>query len=1078
MPTLSFAGHIKAGDALFDFGVSSLAVAHVGGMTYLLAASGQDGGIASFSLNSALGLPEVSHTFTLTATVATGTGRPITLAEQGGELLVLTGQHQGPNAEVVSLATNGALATADALEGLGSAPLNWLAQTGSSLVSAELGSSTLQISGWGGGNTAVATLSDTGASHLAGLSALATATLAGTSYLVTGSAAEAGVSLFTLSGTTATLHASISAASGLGLMVPTDIKLVEIGGSGFVLVASAPSHGSGGAVSVMSLEASGALTPVDHILDTQETRFGSITALETIEANGHIFVAAAGGDGGVSLFQLAPNGQLVHLTSLEGTAAAPLLGVTDLALHLSGETLQVFVSTQAGEGVTMLTANLGALGGPQLGSAANNTLTGTNAADILAGGAGNDLLRGNAGDDILLGGAGSDTLIGGDGHDIFVISAGGTADRIEDFDPAKDRIDLSSWPFLYDTTAVDIAISGRNATLTWRGEVLQINGTEALSLPMVQAALVIDTNRSFTMPAQELTGSATADALTGDWGTDTLLGGDGDDTLTGGRGDDRINGGTGTDTAIINDSFANASFELDVAGTLQITSADGTDTFENVEYFIFNDTALPFESIGANIVLETYGSAGSERVEGGAYTDMIFGQAGDDTLFGNAENDTLDGGAGHDSLEGGAGDDSLLGGTGDDTLRGGQGSDALQGDAGDDLLFGDEGDDTLHGNDGNDTLSATRGDNVLSGGEGNDSLTGGEGQDTLTGGTGRDTLRGGGGADSLSGDAGTDWLYGQDGNDTLHGHEDNDTLYGDAGDDSLTGGTGDDRLYGGEGDDTLDGGAGNDLLFDTSGQNILAGDEGDDSLVSGSFEDTLLGGAGRDTLKAGSGNDSLNGGADNDWLDGAGGDDTLLGGEGNDTLWGKGGNDTLWGEAGSDQLYGNAGDDILRGGAGHDTLRGGKSDDTLFGEDDNDIIKGQKGDDFVSAGAGNDVARGNKGSDTVFGEAGDDLLVGGGGADTLHGGTGEDTVKGGGGDDVFVFQKGDGKDVFRSFGKGNDSLLIDASLWGSATTARDLIRDYGTVTNRGVIFDFGEDDRIILAGYHDLWGLADDIFMG
>lgn len=1006
MPNLSFAGYIQTGDMLFDFGVNSLAVAEISGVSYLLTASGQDGGIASFILDNALDLPDMVDTFALTATVAAGTGRPIALAEQDGEIHILTGQHQGPGAEVVTLAANGSLAAADALQGLGNGPVNWFAQTGTSLVSAELGSSMLQISSWGGGSAAMTTLSDTGASHVAGLSALATATLAGTSYLVTGSATETGVSLFTLSGTNATLQSGISATSGLGLMAPTDIKLVEIDGKGFVLVGSAPGNGTGGALSVMSLDASGTLTPVDHILDTQDTRFGGVTTLEAIEANGHIFVAAAGGDGGVSLFQLAPDGRLVHLTSLQGTAAAPLLGVTDLALNLAGETLQVFVATQAGAGVTMLTANLGALGGPQLGTAAPDTLTGTNAADILAGGAGDDLLRGNAGDDILLGGEGSDTLIGGEGHDIFVISAGGTPDTIDDFDPTEDRIDLSSWPFLYDTSALTIAISGRNATVTWRNEVLEIGATTALTLSALQAALEIDVNRSFTMPAQELTGSAAADALTGDWGTDTLLGGGGDDTLTGGRGDDSINGGSGTDTAIINDSFTNARFELNAAGTLQITSADGSDRFENVEYFIFNDITLPFEDIRENVVLETYGSTGSERIEGGAYADMIFGQAGDDTLLGNTGDDTLDGGAGNDSLDGGAGDDSLAGGTGHDTLRGGAGEDSLSGDAGDDLL------------------------------------------------------------------------YGQDGNDTLQGHDGNDTLYGDAGDDSLTGGAGDDRLYGGEGNDTLHGGEGNDLLVDTSGQNILMGDAGDDSLVSGSQDDTLFGGSGHDTLKAGSGNDWLDGGADNDWLRGEAGDDSLLGGDGHDTLWGNGGDDTLDGEAGDDRLYGNAGDDILRGGDGDDTLFGGKSDDTLFGGDGNDILKGQKGDDFVSAGAGNDVARGNKGSDILFGEAGDDLLVGGGGDDTLHGGTGEDTVKGGGGDDVFVFQKGDGKDVFRSFGKGDDSLLIDSTLWGNATSPHDLIREYGTATNRGVIFDFGDGDRVILAGYQDLWGLADDIFMG
>jgi hypothetical protein len=47
----------------------------------------------------------------------------------------------------------------------------------------------------------------------------------------------------------------------------------------------------------------------------------------------------------------------------------------------------------------------------QLGTSANDTLTGTTAADVLVGGAGDDTLSGGGGADVLYGGSGDDTLV-------------------------------------------------------------------------------------------------------------------------------------------------------------------------------------------------------------------------------------------------------------------------------------------------------------------------------------------------------------------------------------------------------------------------------------------------------------------------------------------------------------------------------------------------------------------------------------------------------------------------------------------------------------------------------------------
>jgi RTX toxins and related Ca2+-binding proteins len=69
----------------------------------------------------------------------------------------------------------------------------------------------------------------------------------------------------------------------------------------------------------------------------------------------------------------------------------------------------------------------------------------------LVGNAGSNRLSGRGGDDTLDGGKGADTLEGGPGQDTFVLSdpahsppAAGHRDRIADFEPGVDRIDLSA----------------------------------------------------------------------------------------------------------------------------------------------------------------------------------------------------------------------------------------------------------------------------------------------------------------------------------------------------------------------------------------------------------------------------------------------------------------------------------------------------------------------------------------------------------------------------------------------------------------------------------------------------------
>jgi len=85
------------------------------------------------------------------------------------------------------------------------------------------------------------------------------------------------------------------------------------------------------------------------------------------------------------------------------------------------------------------------------GNAGANRLDGGGGNDILNGGAGADTLTGGSGNDVLIGGTGADTLTGGAGTDFFRYAAPAQgSDRITDFDPSRDIIQIMQSGFSQD----------------------------------------------------------------------------------------------------------------------------------------------------------------------------------------------------------------------------------------------------------------------------------------------------------------------------------------------------------------------------------------------------------------------------------------------------------------------------------------------------------------------------------------------------------------------------------------------------------------------------------------------------
>ncbi len=120
---------------------------------------------------------------------------------------------------------------------------------------------------------------------------------------------------------TLTQMSSLGASGGLGVATPSALEVVRSGGQDFVLVAAAGSS----SISVVKVAPGGGLSLVDHVVDTLDTRFQGVQAMATVTIGDRVFLFAGGGDDGINLFTLRPDGKLLQL--------AQELQVPGMALH-------------------------------------------------------------------------------------------------------------------------------------------------------------------------------------------------------------------------------------------------------------------------------------------------------------------------------------------------------------------------------------------------------------------------------------------------------------------------------------------------------------------------------------------------------------------------------------------------------------------------------------------------------------------------------------------------------------------------------------------------------------------------
>lgn len=758
MVHIEIRGTVQTGVDALDFAISDLAVLKDGNTVTILSTSGPNGGLASFTLAES-GVANAANHALYNPAWAHGIASQLVLVDDGwGNATAIIGSTSEITLGAFAVSPNGSIGSVDHLAGLNPdlGQIGAMASTpnGTLLVSGVLdGFSSYAFDGTG--LTHTATSNPDGIALDVSLASLAMVDVEGASVAIAASSSGHGISAYLDTGTGFDCTDVSGPDQGLGLMVPTDLATAQIGQASYLVVASAMD--ANGALSVFRLGPDGSLAATDHVLDTLDSRFGGVQSVEVVEHNGMSFVIAGGGDDGVSIFVLLPDGKLQLIDTLADAAEIGLTNVSAIAGASIGNSLRLLVASQSEGMLTDLAVDLSSLGAQMMAAAGADALTGSAMDDILIGGAGDDTIIGGGGDDTIVDGAGIDTLTGGAGRETFVLRSDAALDTITDFDPRYDRLDLASWPMFHDPSSLDITATAYGAEVVWRNEILRLYSSLGLPLSAdaVRATVIDGINRPMDLTAAIIESDPpdddddSGDSGSGDLPDPSIVyGDDADNLIETGDGNDVIHAGAGNDHV--------------VAG------------------------------------------AGDDVVQGGGGNDTLRGFVGNDTLNGESGHDELGGGEGDDALDGGSGNDLIRGGKGNDTISGGTGADILRGQAGDDLLYGGGDDDFLYGGKDNDTLYGDDGNDALHGRLGNDVLDGGIGDDTLKGGKGSDVLYGGAGGDRLKGGAENDSLYGGDGR---------DRLFGGTGDDLLSGGPGDDVLRGGRGTDTVIGGEGNDRLF-------------------------------------------------------------------------------------------------------------------------------------------------------------------------------------------------------------------------------------------------------------------------
>lgn len=330
-----------------------------------------------------------------------------------------------------------------------------------------------------GGAELVGQIQDGPKVTLSGISDMVSLTLGGEIYLIAASSSRDGLTSFHLgAGGSLTVADSLTAKDGLWVAGLDVLAVAETGGHSFVIAGSTQT----GSLSVLRINDLGVMFVTDQIHDDLTTRFGAVSEIATVTVGGRVLVVAGGGDGGISLLELLPDGRLFHHAAYEAESRSAAIagGLTGLSVVVAGDGLQILAGGPGG--VVQIQVPLADLGPAWLGTPGADTLTGGAGDDLIFGNGGADRLSGGAGDDLIFALAAGTTMTGGAGADIFHPGPGTATSTIRDFEPGTDRLDLSDWGRLYDPSALTILSRSDGAEIRYGDNVLRIYSADGSAI--------------------------------------------------------------------------------------------------------------------------------------------------------------------------------------------------------------------------------------------------------------------------------------------------------------------------------------------------------------------------------------------------------------------------------------------------------------------------------------------------------------------------------------------------------------------------------------------------------------------
>jgi serralysin len=332
----------------------------------------------------------------------------------------------------------------------------------------------------------VTSISDTPKTYLTEISDLASFGSGGDRVLLALSSVDHGMTSFRISSTGASeVVDSIGPREGLYISGAQMLQVAQVAGQNFAVLAASGSD----SLSVVRINPMGVFFVTDHMIDDRQTRFANVSALDMFEANGRMFVVAAGNDSGFSILELLPGGILSQFQTHVRETGTSLGAVTAIEAKVIGASVFVFMTQSDGTQVQQFELTLANLGLAITAQAGGTTL-GTALNDRLFGSALGDTLQGAGGADWLHDGLGVDQLSGGGGADVFVFASDGALDRITDFEMGIDRLDMSAWGRIYSASAFDIQSTLNGAEISFGQErviLISANGQSLNPLSFTDA---------------------------------------------------------------------------------------------------------------------------------------------------------------------------------------------------------------------------------------------------------------------------------------------------------------------------------------------------------------------------------------------------------------------------------------------------------------------------------------------------------------------------------------------------------------------------------------------------------------